>query len=668
MQKKRPMKQDDFKNVNVISDPVMMPDGTGYAFVINKPADDDSYQSNIYVQSLTDEEKYAPWTFGSNKNSAPRFSPDGKQMVFESDRSGTGQLWIMNVNGGEARQLTTFKNGASNPQWSSDGSEIIFTASLESGEDVNEQVEQTKEEKEQKQAEKQKQALVIDRLQYKAEGIGLKDDKKTQVILYDVNNETFHQLTTAEDHHDFQDMSPDGERMLMLANLDEEADYTLRNGLYELEIATGHVKELTNEKQSYSSARYAPDGEKIVLIGNERGYRGATQDELYVLDASGNHSQILSETWDFQIGDVLIGDMRLGEAETGPVWSKDSTRIFFIRSEKGATQLCAVDLVGNLEVLYDENQHVFGFAYDATTGNFVLGVSSPENPGDLVHLKEDGTKKCLTEVNKTFLEQVDIASVEEVSYHAEDGVAIQGWLMKPIHFEADKKYPLILEIHGGPHMMYGNTFFHEMQVLAAEGNAVLYLNPRGSYGYGQAFVDGCREDYGGQDYRDLMQGIDDALATYDFIDETRLGVTGGSYGGFMTNWIVGHTNRFKAAVTQRSISNWLSFYGVSDIGYFFTAWEHELDLLDDSRALWDISPLKYADNVTTPLLIMHGEEDQRCPIEQGEQFYVALKHRKKDTTFVRFPGAGHELSRGGAPAMRIERLKHMCRWFREYLK
>ncbi|WP_369693672.1 alpha/beta hydrolase family protein [Lentibacillus sp. CBA3610] len=235
---------------------------------------------------------------------------------------------------------------------------------------------------------------------------------------------------------------------------------------------------------------------------------------------------------------------------------------------------------------------------------------------------------------------------------------IQGWLLRPYGFEKDKKYPFILEIHGGPHMMYGQTFFHEMQLLAAKGYVVLYTNPRGSHGYGQAFVDACRGDYGGKDYTDLMRAVDYALDEFEFIDKDRLGVTGGSYGGFMTNWIVGHTNRFKAAVTQRCISNWLSFYGVSDIGYFFTKWELGKNLLEDPAKLWDFSPLKYAENIETPLLIVHGEKDFRCPIEQGEQLFVTLKHLQKDVEFVRFPDANHELSRSGKPEMRIERLNH----------
>lgn len=204
---------------------------------------------------------------------------------------------------------------------------------------------------------------------------------------------------------------------------------------------------------------------------------------------------------------------------------------------------------------------------------------------------------------------------------------------------------------------------NEFQILAAEGYAVLYVNPRGSHGYGQDFVNAVRGDYGGSDYQDLMLAVDYVLAEFEFINETRLGVTGGSYGGFMTNWIVGHTNRFKAAVTQRSISNWISFYGVSDIGYYFTEWQIDGDFRDVDK-LWKHSPLAYVEKVETPLLILHSEKDYRCPIEQAEQLYISLKRLGKETKFVRFPEENHELSRSGKPSLRKNRLNYIVEWFR----
>ncbi|MHC0551550.1 alpha/beta hydrolase family protein [Salinicoccus sp. CNSTN-B1] len=226
---------------------------------------------------------------------------------------------------------------------------------------------------------------------------------------------------------------------------------------------------------------------------------------------------------------------------------------------------------------------------------------------------------------------------------------------------------MIVNIHGGPHAFYGHSYFHEMQVLAVAGYAVLFVNPRGSHSYSQSFVDAVRGDYGGGDYKDILAGVDFITSRYKWIDADNIGVTGGSYGGFMTNWIVGHTNRFKAAVTQRSISNWISFRGVSDIGYYFTDWQIRAEFNDIDK-MWHHSPIRYVDAVETPLLILHSEQDLRCPIEQGEQLYIALKYRKKPVQFVRFPEADHNLSRTGKPNLRIDRLKRIVNWFNEYMK
>ncbi|WP_217586086.1 S9 family peptidase [Lentibacillus saliphilus] len=666
VQKQRAIKADDFKELAIFSDPQVSPDGNGYTFISTTATDKDTYESHIFYQDLHKNEP-KQWTFTKGKQSHQRFSPDGNYIVFQSTRSGVPQLWLLPVDGGEARQLTTFKNGATGPEWSKDGQSIIFTAMLDADDDVQNQKELSKEERQQEQEELKKKPLIVDRLKYKSDGRGFHDRKRSHIILYDVKNESFTQLTSGDADHFVQDISPDGKTIVFAANLNDDADRELFLDLYTLDIASKHIEKLTNGKGSFAGAVFSPCGSKLACLGHEQQYKGATLNDLYVFDLKSGDHTCLSSDWDFQIGDAMIGDTRLGESDTGPVWSLDGERLYFIGTDQGATGLYEVSMDGALKTIYTRNNHVFGFSYHPAAHTFIIGISTPTDPGNFYKLDGDGHFEQITMANAEFLADVHLAEPEELTVTAEDGWTIQGWLLKPYGFEEGKKYPFVLEVHGGPHAMYGQTFFHEMQLLAAKGYVVLYTNPRGSHGYGQAFVDACRTDYGGKDYTDLMSAVDYVLETYSFIDENRLGVTGGSYGGFMTNWIVGHTNRFKAAVTQRSISNWLSFYGVSDIGFFFTEWEHGLNLLDDPAKLWDISPLKYAGNVETPLLILHGELDFRCPIEQGEQLFITLKHLGKDVEFVRFPGANHELSRSGDPDMRIERLNHICRWFDHYL-
>lgn len=662
---KRAIKANDLKKFEVYSDPQFSPDGNSYAFVSTTINEDNDYVSNLYVQFL-DKDKPIKWTHNKYTNIEPRFSPDGSQLIFQSDRSGIPQVWLLNVQGGEAQQLTTFKEGATKPSWSSDGEKIIFTASLSYDDNIENQQELSKKERKKTQEEKSKQPLIVNSLKYKSDGVGFHDGKRNQIIMYDIESKQYTQLTSSDADHTFQDISPDDNHVLFIANLNEEADYEQTNDLCLLNLSTDETSKLTKGKGSYHSGRFSPGGDKISCFGNEFEYSGATLDDLYIFDVSSYERTCLSSEWDFELGDAMIGDLSYNSSEVGPIWEHDEKAVYFIGSDHGATRLYKVELNGDLEIIYENNSHVFGFTYDSNQKVFILAISEPTDPSNFYFLNNNDLSQ-LTHANESILNEISLSSPEPLTVKADDGWDIQGWLLKPYEFKKDKKYPFILEVHGGPHAMYGQTFFHELQLLAAQGYVVLYMNPRGSHGYGQTFVDAVRTDYGGKDYTDLMSAVDYVLENYSFIDETRLGVTGGSYGGFMTNWIVSHTNRFKAAVTQRSISNWLSFYGVSDIGYFFTKWEQGYNLLDNPKKLWDFSPLKYAENVETPLLILHSELDHRCPIEQGEQLFITLKHLHKEVEFVRFPGESHNLSRTGQPDMRIERLNHILRWFEYYL-
>ena len=651
MENKRLITSEDLLHIKVISEPQLSPCGEKLLYVLTEINSDQEYESHLFYKKSLESEPIQ-WTFGKVRDSSPSWSPDGRTVAFVSNRTGTSQIWLISLDGGEAQQLTFCPNGASQPTWSPDGKSILIQTYLTKNE-----TQITKSE-----------VLIINRLKYKSDAEGFDKGKRKQLAIINVNSKEIVQLTTGDFDHSIGTWSPDGKSIAFSANRSQNPDYQIISDIYILSIETKELTLLTNEQGIFTLPTWSPDGRTIACIGHEKEYEGATLNQIYTIDIKTKKRECLTGNWDVQIGDVAIGDVRSGHSNPGALWAKDGKRLFFTASEHGNTGLYQLNNSNEISPLYAEHNQVFGFSIHTAQEKAVLGISDPSNPGDLFLLSFGETKKKrLTNVNKTFLREVELAIPEPISTTSTDGWTIHGWMMKPIGFEEGKKYPMILEIHGGPHAMYGNTFFHELQLLAAKGYVVVYSNPRGSHGYGQKFVNACRGDYGGKDYEDLMSIVDEVASSYNFIDHNRLGVTGGSYGGFMTNWIVGHTNRFKAAVTLRSISNWVSFYGVSDIGYFFTKWEIGTCFLEDPDKLWNHSPLRYVNNIETPLLIMHGEKDYRCPIEQAEQLYVALKHQKKETTFIRFPEANHELSRSGPPHLRLARLDQITSWFADKL-
>ncbi|PYZ94182.1 peptidase [Salipaludibacillus keqinensis] len=660
---KQPITSQDLRKLNVLNDPQLSPDGGTCAFVRQYITDEDEYTSHLFLQKIQDDTP-EQWTFGEGTVSSPRFSPDGQWLTFVSKRGTqkTPQLYLLSLNGGEAKSVTHLENGAGQPIWSPDSSRILFTTSFEKGDLPSTSIDDKKE----KQTEKS-QPLIVERLKYKSDAAGFLDQKNKQLAIYHVDNETTEFITDEEFDHEPSSWSPDGEKVCYFSN--KQGDDKLVSDIYLLDVHSKKDKQLTNGKGMFSHGTFSPDGKTVACLGHMKEFAGATHSKIWTIDLSTNETSCITEGWDMNVSDSCIGDIRSGQANPGPVWTEDSTSIFALASAWGNTELYQVHLNGEVQPMTNGQHHVFGFSIHEETKTAIIGVSSPTNPGELYALSLETKKsKQLTFMNEQLLKDVQLQEPEEILFKGKDGLEIQGWILKPVGFKEGESYPGILEIHGGPHAMYGNTFFHELQLFAANGYAVFYSNPRGSHGYGQSFVDACRGDYGGMDYEDILSFTDAVLDHCPWIDEKRLGVTGGSYGGFMTNWIIGHTNRFKAAATLRCISNWISFYGVSDIGYFFTEWEVGTDLLKDPDKLWNHSPLKYVNKMETPLLIMHGEKDYRCPVEQAEQLYVALHQRGQEPRFVRFPDSNHELSRSGAPHLRQARLKELTDWFEKHLQ
>lgn len=661
MEKKqlRNIKAEDLYNLKSVVDPQLAANGSDLVYTQTIASEEkNGYNSNIYYMN-TEQGQEIQWTFGKARNHSPRWSPDGKRIAFVSDRDEKSQIYILNKDGGEARQVTSCLHGASNPIWSPDGTKIAFNTSLKEGEAVSDQPEKDKKEK--------PAPLEIDKMKHKSDAAGFWDGKYKYAAIVDVNTGEVELVTSGQHDYHVHCWSPDGEKLIVTADLAEDLDFSFQNDVFLLDVSSKELKNLTNGTGFFGNISYSPDGKYLGMTGHTREYENATLTKVWLYQLEEESLTCLTEEWDTLVGDFAIGDFQQGAVNPGILWGEDSRSFYFITTDHGSTAVYYGSVDGEMYPALHERQHVYGLTTGGSLDKAVVAISKPSEPGDLYHLTiTTGELKRLTSVNAEFLQEVELADAEPLQFKSSDNWDIHGWLMKPAGYKEGEKFPLVVEIHGGPHAMYANSYFHEFQCLTAQGNAVLFINPRGSHGYGQKFVDAVRGDYGGKDYEDIMEAVDHVLANYDFIDENRLGVTGGSYGGFMTNWIVGHTNRFKAAVTQRSISNWISFYGVSDIGYYFTDWQIQADL-NDIEKLWKHSPLAYVNNIETPLLILHGEKDYRCPIEQAEQLFIALKHRKKETKFVRFPEANHELSRSGKPNLRIDRLNYITGWFNDHL-
>jgi dipeptidyl aminopeptidase/acylaminoacyl peptidase len=664
---KRPVVAEDLLQLKFVSDPQMSPDGKKVAYVqtyIDEKTR--TYRGELYLVG-TDDKRRQRLTSGG---SSPTWSPDGKTLAFVTDRSGSRQIWLLREGFGEAEQLTTMRWGAGNPQWSPDGRKIMFMSAV-APEDKPEELtkELSKADREKMSKERADKPYVVDRLHYKMNGVGLLPKRNNQIWVIDVETKEAKQLTSGDYRVGAPVWSPCGEYIAFTSNrLENPENHPNISDLYIMPAAGGELVKLTKSDGAVRGALWSLDGKDLVYLYHQSEYKGATLPKFYRMSRDGGEATCLTPDMELPVGATANTDSRMGGGSMSPIWATNGY-IYFAAADHGYANLWRFPAAGGpVEQVSQLKGAIYGFTMDNEGKRVALALSEPLSPGELYCydlISHESVR--LTEANDQFLNSVALSTPEEFNFKSVDDWNVQGWIMKPINFEPGKKYPAVLEIHGGPHTMFGDSFFFEFQLLCSRGYVVIFTNPRGSHGYGQQFVDACRGDYGGKDYEDLMNAMDWVLENVDYVDGDRLGVTGGSYGGFMTNWIVGHTNRFKAAVTQRSISNWFSFTGAADIGATFTENEHNATPWDDPEEMIKRSPLTYVKNVETPLLIIHGEEDLRCPIEQAEQLYVYLKKLGKTTQLLRFPNSTHELSRSGRPSLRIARLNAIVDWMDKYI-
>jgi dipeptidyl aminopeptidase/acylaminoacyl peptidase len=647
-----PLTPEDLYEFRFLTDAQISPDGARVAYavkIVNQERD--GYRGAIWTMPSDGSREPVQLTSGVGQDSAPRWSPDGLRIAFLSDRGEARKgkrraprnIYLLDLEGGEARPLTALTEDCADLAWSPDGRTLAFVArdAKTAGDD---------------------DVRVYDRLRYKTDEGGLLDGRHKHVWLVALDGAVPRQLTDGDWDDAQPHFSPDGREIAFVSNRTPERDLNTVNDIHVVTL-DGEVRRISDGKGSYGNPTWSPDGAAILVYGTDMAIGSSARNiHVWSFPRAGGAGRDLLAGWDRTVGSSVISDMR-AQAQTLPPAMRDG-RVLFLGSDQGTANAysCAAS-GGDVRAETMGAHQVVSWSLDRAHTKLAAILATATEPGDLFVGEVGATLRRLTCLNEELLGARHIAAPERVEFEGADGWKIEGWLLKPRGFDPAKKWPLVLEVHGGPHTAYGHSFFHEFQVLSGRGYAVLYLNPRGSHAYGQRFVEACVGDWGGKDYEDLMAGVDHALAM-GWVDERRLYITGGSYGGFMTNWVIGHTDRFRAAATQRSISNNISAYGTSDIGWHF--WEHEMGDATpwrDEEKLVFRSPLTYVRNVKTPLLILHAERDLRCPIEQAEQLFAALKVLGKEAVFVRFPEDNHDLTRGGKPTHRVEHCRRIADWF-----
>jgi len=634
-----------FFDMESVGSPNISPDGKNILFTrtwVDRM--NDQQVSNLW---LTDVEgkRIRLLTSGNWRDTAPVWSPDGKRLAFLSDRDGTTQLYVMWLDTREVAQLTHLERAPSGLAWSPDGKKIAFTALLP---DEN-PILQVKLPKKPEGAKWAAPAILIDRLSWRNDGRGPLPKGYSHVFVVDAElGGTPRQVTRGDYSHSEPEWSVDGQKLFFSAIRKPEAEYEFRNTeIYALDLATLEVKALTDRKGPDTNPVASPDGRWIAYSGYDDKNFTSHLSSLYVMDPAGGQKKLWAGN--------------LPDSPANLAWAADSRGVYYTVNDRGQSNLNYVPLLGSGRKI-TAGVHVLGGVTLSLTGQAAAIQSDFHHPGRLVtfNLLRPDELRRLVDVNADVLDGLQLGEVEELWFKAPDGLDIQGWLIKPAEFDPAKKYPLVLWIHGGPWSMYSVAFNWGWQNFAADGYAVLFLNPRGSTGYGQDFVNGIQFSYPGRDYDDLMAGVDAALAK-GFIDPQNLFVCGGSGGGVLTAWIVGHTDRFRAAVSMRPVIDWMSFCGTTDGADWYKQfksypWEDPLEY-----ALR--SPLHYVAKVKTPTMVMTGEADLRTPMGQSEEYYRALKMLKKETLLVRMPEEYHGWRR---PSHQLLQQLYLQAWFEKY--
>lgn len=679
-----------------LADVQLSPDGTLAVFVRQTvDAATNGYKRTIWIKDLQRDDPAEPFTNGS-KDGMPRFSPDGARLAFVSNRADKPQVYVLNLRGGEAHSIASHANGVGRFEWSPDSKRIAYMASLRADERAKEDrgeslggasdeergamgVEREakdpfvqKQEKERREHEEKMRfdPRIIKRMPYRT-GTSFMEDKWAHIYVSavptDFSDETSGDIkpvrvTEGEDSFELPTWLRDGSALISTYTREMEGPRwymysdVVRVALDKTsdEKSSRTYVRLTQAGHSCYSPQVSPDGQWIAYERSLEDRPGHRIQSIALLSIAGGEPIELTAATDRNVEIVK--------------WHPKSDSIYFTLLKDGHVNLWRVMLADKkIDQLTALTHDIASFDVDAT-GRVVFAASTPQDPSALYVREVDGVVHTLYKPNRKFLEAHELGEIEHIQYPSDDYM-IDGWVIKPPNFEPGQKYPLAVEIHGGPHVLWTpstGSMFHEWQLLAHSGYVVFFCNPRGADGYGETFMRANWKDWGPGPSRDVLRGVDEVIAR-GYIDPERLAITGGSYGGYLTGWIIGNDQRFKAAVSQRGVYNLISMRGTTDVPLFndfesgYTPWEN-------ISSLWEQSPLAHVPTMHTPLLIEHSEQDYRVPMEQAEQLFQALILLKKTVQLIRWPREGHELSRSGEPRHRVERLKRMVEWFDRYTK
>jgi len=670
---RRALTAEDLFRIAIVSDPQVSPDGIRIAWVetrLDKSAD--YYRAALWIAE-SDGAHPRQLTSGSSRDQHPRWAPDSRSLAFVSNRSPIlrpqlpadddsakdapagkpkDQVWTIRIDGGEASQRSNHPSGASSPAWSADGASIAFVAA--------DSVADTDGFTAPSSIGPIADECVVHDISYRFDGRGFLQTYK-HIWILNLEKDEARQVTFGDSNDDAPAWSPNGTQIAFTANRSSDRRRVWnRSAIHVVNVAQGTVTAVSPEDAQFGTPAWSPTGDRLAFLGH-LGTGSATNDFVWTVAPDGADLTNHTEAIDLSFGDSGMSDVH-ASSSTGPCWA-DGETLLVLASESGQTQVHRVSTSGaKVDQVTTGPHRVAGFAPLGDQLLIIRGTIS--RPFELEFWTGDTAGSQVSHANDAFVEEVELIDALDFPVVSADGKEIQGWLIPPTGFDAasPSKHPLILQIHGGPHSMYGYAMFHEMQLMAAKGYAVLFSNPRGSAGYGQEFTACTKGIWGEADMPDVIAAVE-AASALPWIDTDRLGITGGSYGGYLTNWTIGHDDRFKAAVTQRCVSNFYSFFGTSDIGTTFGVTEFDGLPWSDAEKLLRHSPISYVDKIETPLLILHSEQDLRCPIEQAEQMFASLKYLDKDVAFVRIPEEGHELSRSGTPSRRLARLHHLIGWF-----